>query len=206
VALEMRPLGSRCVFRFLPYHSIGNRPRLPNSPALPAVTLKSRRKERGAEIVEFGLGIAILMALVMGIITFARAYNIYESITRAAREGARMAVLPSSSFDGNTFIDGNTSGSTTTPIFTNYIAPALKAADLNPSLVTNYSETIGWLDTGDTQQQCGAVISFNYPYTLYLPFTSTNLTTVTLATHVQMRRENVDGTVAADGTVTVTCP
>jgi hypothetical protein len=37
--------------------------------------------------------------------------------------------------------------------------------------------------------ETGMVISFNYPFTFYLPFTSVNLTQVNIFTQVQMRQE-----------------
>ena len=131
------------------------------------------------------------MMLLIGIVTFARAYNVYQSITRAAREGVRMAVLPSCATCGNSYIDPS-SGVTAqnSAIFSDYISPALEAANLNPGAVLNYSETVGWLNAGDADQQCGVAISFQYPYPLYLPFTGLNLTTLDLGAHVQMRREN----------------
>ena len=47
----------------------------------------------GAELVEAGFVLPILLMLLLGIFSFGRAYNVYQTITRAAREGARMAVL-----------------------------------------------------------------------------------------------------------------
>src|SRR5260370_31951934 len=56
-----------------------------------------RRGELGAELVEMAFALPILLTLLLGIIWFARAYNIYETMTRAAREGARVAVAPACS-------------------------------------------------------------------------------------------------------------
>jgi Flp pilus assembly protein TadG len=142
-------------------------------------------------MLEFAFVVTMLMMLLLGIVTFARGYNVYQSITRAAREGARMAVLPDCATCGNTYLDpssGVTQSSST--VFANAVSPALQAANLNPAAVLNYSETVGWLDTGDTEQQCGVTISFQYPYRLALPFTTMNLTTINIPVHVQMRREN----------------
>src|SRR5215469_16775319 len=51
----------------------------------------------GAEILEFAFVLPLLLTLLLGIFWFARAYNIYETMTRAAREGARVAVAPACS-------------------------------------------------------------------------------------------------------------
>jgi Flp pilus assembly protein TadG len=151
---------------------------------------RRRRREQGAEVLEFGLVLATLLLVLFGIITMARAYNIYQSITRAAREGARMAVLPSAVWQGNQYMDGSGVSQSSSTVFNNYIAPALQAANLNPANVIGYTEQVGWLNPGGTNQQCGVVVSFKYPYTLFLPFTNSNLTTINIPAHVQMRREN----------------
>ncbi len=51
-----------------------------------------RSGERGAELVEMAFVLPLLLTLLIGVFWAARAYNIYETITRAAREGARVAV------------------------------------------------------------------------------------------------------------------
>jgi TadE-like protein len=50
--------------------------------------------EKGSELVETSAVILVFMMLVMGVFQFGRAYNIYQNITNAAREGARFAVAP----------------------------------------------------------------------------------------------------------------
>ncbi|TDL46985.1 TadE/TadG family type IV pilus assembly protein [Kocuria rosea] len=51
------------------------------------------RSERGAAAVEFALVLPILVAVLLGIVEFGRAYNAQITITHAAREAARtMAV------------------------------------------------------------------------------------------------------------------
>lgn len=142
-------------------------------------------------MLEFAFVVSLLMMLMIGIVTLARAFEIYETIVRAAREGARVAVLPNCASCGNSYLDPS-SGVTqaNSAVFSNYIAPALQAANLNPNSVLNYSETVAWLNAGDTEQQCGVAISFQYPYQLNLPFTAQNLATINIPAKVQMRREN----------------
>src|SRR5260370_8971396 len=60
-----------------------------------------RSGEHGAELVEMAFVLPLLLTLLIGVFWAARAYNIYETITRAAREGARVAVAPSCSACGN---------------------------------------------------------------------------------------------------------
>jgi Flp pilus assembly protein TadG len=51
------------------------------------------RDDRGAAAVEFALVMPILLLLLFGIIEFARAWNVRQTLTDAAREGARVAVV-----------------------------------------------------------------------------------------------------------------
>jgi Flp pilus assembly protein TadG len=50
--------------------------------------------EHGAELIEFALTFPILLLVVMGIVDFGLLFQQYEVLTNAAREGARVAVLP----------------------------------------------------------------------------------------------------------------
>ena len=53
-----------------------------------------RRSESGAELVEFALTLPLLLLIVLGMIEFGFVFQQYEVVTNAAREGARIAVLP----------------------------------------------------------------------------------------------------------------
>jgi hypothetical protein len=61
-----------------------------------AVTRTSVRwlGESGAEIIEFALVLPLLLLVMLGIIDFGFLFQRYEVITNAAREGARVAILP----------------------------------------------------------------------------------------------------------------
>jgi len=52
--------------------------------------------ESGQALVEFALVVPIFLLLLLGIVEFARAWNIYEVLTDAGREGARNAVVDNS--------------------------------------------------------------------------------------------------------------
>jgi Flp pilus assembly protein TadG len=56
--------------------------------------LRRARGERGAQLVEFALVLPVLLFVVLGIADFGIVFQRYEVLTNAAREGARMAVLP----------------------------------------------------------------------------------------------------------------
>jgi Flp pilus assembly protein TadG len=53
------------------------------------------RSESGAELIEFSLTLPLLLLIVLGIIEFGLMFREYEVVTNAAREGARIAILPS---------------------------------------------------------------------------------------------------------------
>lgn len=55
------------------------------------------RRDEGQSLVEMALILPILLALLVGIFEFGRSWNIYQVVTNAAREGARKAVIPTSS-------------------------------------------------------------------------------------------------------------
>jgi Flp pilus assembly protein TadG len=58
-------------------------------------TLRSRwQAEDGSQLVEFALVLPMLLLVVLGIAEFGFIFQRYEVLTNAAREGARIAVLP----------------------------------------------------------------------------------------------------------------
>jgi Flp pilus assembly protein TadG len=146
--------------------------------------------DSGAELLEFAIVVPILLMLLIGIVWVGRAYNVYETITRAAREGAGYAVLPSSVAAGNATADTFTAScATNTNTYNNYVVPALKADNLDPKNVKSYCQKAAWLGT-TYPQQCGVVISFSYQIQLAIPFTRLNATTINIPTQAQMRFEN----------------
>lgn len=56
--------------------------------------MSKRNGERGAAIIETALTLPIVLLLSVGIFEFGRAYQTWEVLTNAAREGARVACLP----------------------------------------------------------------------------------------------------------------
>lgn len=52
-----------------------------------------RRTDSGAAAVEFALVVPILLALILGMIFFGRAYQVQSSLSMAAREGVRVMAL-----------------------------------------------------------------------------------------------------------------
>ena len=52
------------------------------------------RSERGAAIIETAITLPLVLLVCVGIFEFGRAYQTWQVMTNAAREGARVAVLP----------------------------------------------------------------------------------------------------------------
>lgn len=52
------------------------------------------RRDDGAQLVEFAMVLPLLLLVVLGIAEFGIVFQRYEVLTNAAREGARIAVLP----------------------------------------------------------------------------------------------------------------
>ena len=57
----------------------------------------SRRGERGSVLLEMALTLPLLLLVTVAIFELGRAYQTQQIITNAAREGARLAVLPDAS-------------------------------------------------------------------------------------------------------------
>jgi Flp pilus assembly protein TadG len=58
-----------------------------------------RERERGSAMVEAAICIPLLLVLMVGIFEVGRAYETWQVLTNAAREGARMAVMPTNDPD-----------------------------------------------------------------------------------------------------------
>jgi len=55
-----------------------------------------RTREKGSAMVEAAITIPLLLVLMVGIFEVGRAYQTWQVLTNAAREGARMSITPSS--------------------------------------------------------------------------------------------------------------
>ena len=144
--------------------------------------LRGTREERGAELVEAAVVLPLLILLILGMFWLARGYNTSQTLTRAAREGARFAVAPTCASCGNTFPSEVEVRAV--------IDASLLASSVDPAKVTGFSmERDVILNPGSMPQSRGVVISFNYPFELVLPFVPDSLKTLTLTVSVQMREE-----------------
>lgn len=130
-----------------------------------------RQKERGATIVEAALILLLLITIVFAVVDFARAYNIYQTMTNAAREGARYAVAPA---PGTSTLPST--GAVQTKVQSLLDSALIKSATINVSTVT---QKVNNIDMTFTQ------VDVQAPYdSFFVP--SLN---VTLSTQSRMRNE-----------------
>src|SRR5262245_12194347 len=54
---------------------------------------RTREGERGQALVEFALILPVILLVMVGMLEFARAWNLHQVMTDAAREGARRAAI-----------------------------------------------------------------------------------------------------------------
>jgi Flp pilus assembly protein TadG len=66
--------------------------------------MDTRHRERGNALVETAIALPILLLMMVGIFEVGRAYETWQVVTNAAREGARVAILPSGDVDTSTAI------------------------------------------------------------------------------------------------------
>ena len=166
----------------------------------------------GAEIAEFAAILPVLIMLLLGIMSFARAYNVYTTIAYAAQEGARTAVASTCSGCGNIAATSSNVASRVTQV--------LQASHIDPNRIQLYSGTTTACaappvpDPCDAPgccsqnqitvcknvelnppaatgpQACGATVSFEYPFQFNLPFTSLSKQVVTLKAAGEMPSED----------------
>jgi hypothetical protein len=167
----------------------------------------------GTEIAEAAMVLPIVFMLLLGIVWFGRAFNIYSTITRAAQQGAItaardacatctggntlpaagtvdsavVAVLNASSLDAGQIKQWEANNPT--PGLQSCPAPApAPACTLTGNKIWVCSSVL--LNSSTQPAQCGAMVSFQYPFQFYLPFTSINLQQVVMSAQGQSRMEN----------------
>jgi len=146
---------------------------------------------RGAEIAEAAAVLPLVCTLLLGIYWFGRAYNIYTTITHAAREGARAASAPTCA---TCMLDPTQVSSLPAPLC-DCGNPSCGSATANcsslsggkPQVCIQYNVQLDNPTSGPAA--CGVSVSFQYPYQFYFPFTSLNMQKVWLKAQVQMKGE-----------------
>ena len=109
---------------------------------------KTRNRERGSAMVETAICIPLLLVLMVGIFEVGRAYETWQVLTNAAREGARVAVLPSGS------------AADTTALVRQYMSTGQLTKSATASVVINEGASI---DVNGTPVSA-SMVTVDYPF------------------------------------------
>ena len=110
--------------------------------------MRIRNRERGAALVEAAMTVPILLLLMVGIFEVGRAYETWQVLTNAAREGARMSVTPGSNVN------------TTTALVRQYMADGqlTRSADADVDVDPNASLVVNGTTVG------ASLVTVDYPF------------------------------------------
>ena len=108
-------------------------------------TTTTRRRERGAALLEAAITIPMILLISVGIFEFGRAYQTWQVLTNAAREGARLAV-----------INGSTDADVVTRV-RNYMSAGQLPNAATASVTINRAVALTGPDTASQ-------ITINYPF------------------------------------------
>ena len=142
--------------------------------------LKRFGAEEAAQLVEFALVLPMLLLVVLGIAEFGFIFQRYEVVTNAAREGARMAVLPG-------YTDADVIARVRTYVTQGRVTTTL----INPNVaITNVTIPVGaGLPPINAKR---VVVTYTHTYT-FLPnigaWFGATYTTIPLAAVAEMRKE-----------------
>ncbi len=169
----------------------------------------------GAEIAEAALVLPLVFMFLLGIVWFGRAFNIYSTITQAAQRGVVTAARPTcatcsapaggwNNFPGDGAVENSVfsvmdASSLDRSQIISYVPSGLQPCP-DPAPAKDCPHTTGnniticrsvVLNPSNSQPaQCGTVVSFQYPFQFYLPFTSLSLRQIVMTAQAQTRMEN----------------
>ena len=112
---------------------------------------RRRQGERGAALLEMAFTLPLLLLVCVGILEFGRAYQTWQVLTNAARQGARLAVLPG--------MDDNAVRSRVREYMT--IGQLPKANDISVTIDIDRNKTVS---IGGANTASASGITVNYPF------------------------------------------
>ena len=144
--------------------------------------VRALRDTRGAEVIEFAFVLPILLLVFAAILDMAFLFNNYETLTNAAREGARMAAVP-----------GWVESDVKTRVGT-YVS----AAGIDPASVTTTVTPVAIDVGGGTMNGVKVVVSYPYNYMMLGPIAQlvdadASFDSITLTAAATMRTEIAAG-------------
>ena len=168
----------------------------------------------GAEIAEAALVLPLVFMLLLGIIWFGRAFNIYSTVQQAAQQGAITAARSTCGTCGdpsNALPNASTVDSAVVAVLS---AARLDTGQIKPWEANNPTPGVQpcpapapapactltghniWvcssvlLSSATQPVQCGAMVSFQFPFQSFLPGTSLNMQQIIMSAQAQSRMEN----------------
>ena len=105
--------------------------------------MKRMRSEKGAALIEAAITVPIILLISVGIFEFGRAYQTLQVLTNAAREGARMAVITTSTDEAVTarvrnYMQAGSLSNHATAAVTIVRNVSMTGADTGSSIVIDY--------------------------------------------------------------------
>jgi Flp pilus assembly protein TadG len=144
--------------------------------------MRLRRDDRGTALIEMAFTLPLLLLISMGIIEFGRAFQTWQILTNAAREGARVAVL------------AGYSDSMVAARVQEYVQAGVLDAGVTPTVTIQRSVAVSY----GTGTATGSRVVVNYPFSfialngvarLVVP-NATLGSAFTMSTSATMRNEN----------------
>jgi Flp pilus assembly protein TadG len=144
--------------------------------------MRLRRDQRGTALIEMAFTLPLLLLISIGIIEFGRAFQTWQILTNAAREGARVAVLP-----------GYSDAMVTSRVQL-YIQAGVLDPRVTPTVIIQRAVPVSY----GTGTATGSKVTINYPYKFMvlngvakLVVSNTTLgSDFTMAASATMRNEN----------------
>jgi Flp pilus assembly protein TadG len=132
--------------------------------------VKRRNKERGASLPETAIVMAVLLALIFGIIDFGRALYTYSFVAQAARQGARWAIVRGSQCTQLDHCPAQAGTTDIQPFVRGLNEGATDPNSLTATLSFPPSSGCSVSAAGGNAQGCVAQVTVNYPFKFMLPF------------------------------------
>jgi Flp pilus assembly protein TadG len=110
--------------------------------------MRLRRDQRGTALIEMAFTLPLLLLISVGIIEFGRAFQTWQVLTNAAREGARVAVLPGYS----------------DAMVTSRVQQYIQAGVLDPRVTTTITVQRSIPVSYGTGTATGSRVTVNFPY------------------------------------------
>jgi hypothetical protein len=165
----------------------------------------------GTEIAEAAAVLPLMFMILLGIFWFGQAFNLYGAITRAAQEGARAGAAPvcttcpagnRPSVNAANAVQAALLASKLDPNQAQYPVPpptlnlclsggGSSGCDGTASAKVCVQNPVELTSTGGTGAAgvCGISVSFKYPFSFHLPFTSLNNQQILLNASARVRME-----------------